>query len=64
LVVNVETIKNEMYIARITGIEMAKKLKISQTSFYKKINGKRQFTANELGLIASVLEKEVNFFYI
>ena len=56
-------IRGQMAYKRITGIELAEKLEISQTSFYKKINGKRQFTANELGLIASVLEKEVNFFY-
>lgn len=63
MVVNVDLIKNEMFVNRITGVEMAKKLNLSQTSFYLKINNKREFTANELGKMASVLKKETNFFY-
>lgn len=60
---NLTLIRNEMFIARITGVKMAELLEMSQTSFYKKINGHREFTAKELGTIASTLKKDVNFFY-
>lgn len=63
MVVNNETIRSEMFKQRISGVQMAKILKISQTSFYKKINNKRPFLANEIGTIATVLNKEANFFY-
>lgn len=61
--INYENIKSAMFINKVSGRALAKKLEISETSFYLKINGKRSFTANELGLIAKVLKTEVNFFY-
>lgn len=63
LVVDTETIRNEIFIQRLSGLRIAKMLKISQSSFYKKINGKRDFTASEIGALATILKKEVNFFY-
>lgn len=62
LIVNNETIRTEMFRQRITSVKMAKIMRLSQTSFYKKANGKREFTASELGILAATLGKPVNFF--
>lgn len=61
--VNTENIRLKMFVGKMTGRDMAKILDISETSFYLKINGKRNFTAVELGTIAKNLKTEVNFFY-
>lgn len=58
-----ENIKAEMARRNVTGLELAKTLKISPTTFYLKINGKRQFTANEVGVISEKLKTPINFFY-
>lgn len=60
---NLDNIRAQMAKNKISGPSLAKKLNISQTTFYQKINGKRQFTANEIGIISSVLKTNVNFFY-
>lgn len=61
--VNFENIKTAMFLNKVSGRELAKELQISETSFYLKINGKRNFTANELGMIAMILKTQINFFY-
>lgn len=55
--------KSLMTLNNITGLEMAKVLGLSQTSFYQKINGKREFTSGEIGQIAKELRTTPNFFY-
>lgn len=62
--VNSVSLRNHMYLNRITGIEMAEKLGISQSSFYKKINRKRDFTATEMSLMANILKINVNDLYL
>lgn len=62
-IVSVDKIKQLMYKRKITGIKMANLLNLSTTSFYMKVNGKREFTANELGSIATLLNTTPNFFY-
>lgn len=61
--INYDNIRAEMARKKISGVEIAKKLNLSQNSFYKKINGKRNFTALELGILANILDTEINFFY-
>lgn len=61
--VKLENVRAEMAKKRVTGMNLAKILGISQNAFYQKINGKRKFTADELGIIAETLEAEINFFY-
>lgn len=56
-------IRAEMARNKISGITLAEILKISPNSLYRKLNGKNDFTATEIGLIAKELKTEVNFFY-
>lgn len=62
-IVNIDKIRGLMAERKVNGLEMASHLGISQTAFYMKINGKREFSSNELGLIAKVLNTTPNFFY-
>lgn len=58
-----QTIKAEMARNSITGLKLAELLGLSPTTLYLKLGGKRDFTANELGKLSKILNKEVNFFY-
>ena len=60
---NLNKIKGLMAEKNISGLQMAHKLSISSTSFYLKINGKRPFSAEEIGVMAKALETTPNFFY-
>jgi len=62
-VVNISRIKGRMAEKGISGVLMAEKLGLSLTGFYKKMNKKSQFTSNEIGEIAIVLNTTPNFFY-
>lgn len=57
--VNLSNIRAEMAKKRISGINLAKELKLSQRSIYLKLNGQREFTANEIGIIAKILDVEL-----
>lgn len=60
---NLDNIRAEMAKNKISGLDLAKKLNISHTSIYQKLNGKRKFTADEIGIIAKILKTDINFFY-
>jgi len=62
-VLDLDNIKAEMARNNITGLMLAKHLGISANSLYSKLNGKREFSASELGMISKMLKKTVNFFY-
>lgn len=61
--VDLSNIRAAMAKNKVTGLDLAKILKISQTAVYQKLNGKRKFSADEIGILAIELKTEVNFFY-
>lgn len=60
---NLQNIKAEMTRNNLTGLKIAELLNLSPTSLYLKLGGKREFTANEIGKLAKILNTDIKFFY-
>lgn len=52
---NKAKLEYEMKIKGVTAVEMCKLLNISRSAFYRKCNGKTEFTRSEIGKIIEIL---------
>lgn len=55
---NVALLEYEMKKCKITAEEMCKRLSISRSAFYRKCNGKSEFTLGEIKKIVDILSLE------
>lgn len=61
--INLKAIKSRMTYLDINQEAAAKKIGISSASFNYKLNGKREFIASELVILAALLQVSIEFFF-
>lgn len=63
MIVNLANIKAEMARKNLKINDLAEHLNLSYQGFYQKINGERNFKADEIFKISQLLNVDVNIFF-
>lgn len=59
----INKVKSIMALNGDTGRDLAKRLKITETSVYNKLGGKNQFTVAEVETMAKHYKVNINYFF-